>query len=59
MTDVEARTERISVSLTPTMLARLESYAAEHRWRPSTAAAILIEDGLRTDQDQGQRVRSR
>lgn len=47
------------MSLTPTMLARLEAYAAEHRWRVSTAAAILIEDALRAGQDQGQGARSR
>jgi hypothetical protein len=57
--DVEARTKRISVSLTPTMLARLEAYAAEHRWRVSTAVAILIEDALGAGQDQGQGARSR
>jgi hypothetical protein len=55
----EWRSERVSVSLTPRMLARLEAYASEHRWRVSTAAAILIEDALRTDEDQDQETRSR
>jgi hypothetical protein len=55
----EWRSERVSVSLTPKMLARLKAYAAEHRWRVSTAAAILIEDALRTDENQDQETRSR
>lgn len=38
---------RISVSLPPDMLARLDAYAREHRWSRSTAAAVLIEEGLR------------
>lgn len=44
--DPEKRSEKISVSLTPTELARLETYAAEHRWSRSTAIAELIERGL-------------
>lgn len=57
----EPRSERISVSLTPTTLARLNAHASEHHWSTSLAAAILIEDALRTDQDndskQGARSR--
>jgi hypothetical protein len=43
----ETRSERFSVSLTPTMLARLDTYASTFRWTRSTAAAYLIEDGLK------------
>jgi hypothetical protein len=32
---------------TPSVLARLDAYAAEHRWTRSTAAAVLIEEGTR------------
>jgi metal-responsive CopG/Arc/MetJ family transcriptional regulator len=42
----ELRSERFSVSLTPSMLAKLDAYAVEHRWTRSTAAAVLIERGL-------------
>ena len=42
----ELRSERFSVSLTPTVLAKLDAYAADHRWTRSTAAAELIERGL-------------
>ena len=42
----EVRSEKISVSLTPSILARLDAYAAEHRWSRSTAMAELIERGL-------------
>jgi metal-responsive CopG/Arc/MetJ family transcriptional regulator len=44
--DDETRSERFSISLTPTMLAKLDAFAAEHRWSRSTAAVVLIEDGL-------------
>ena len=46
----ELRSERFSVSLTPSALAKLDAYAAEHRWTRSTAAAELIERGLDEDQ---------
>ena len=42
----ELRSERFSVSLTPSMLAKLDAYAAERRWTRSAAAAELIERGL-------------
>jgi metal-responsive CopG/Arc/MetJ family transcriptional regulator len=42
----ELRSERFSVSLTPSALAKLDAYAAERRWTRSTAAAELIERGL-------------
>lgn len=54
----ETRSERFSVSLTPSVLARLDAYAADHRWTRSTAAAVLIEEGLRAAepaQDQEER----
>jgi hypothetical protein len=43
----ENRSEKISVSLTPGMLARLDAYARAHHWSRSTAAAVLIEEGLK------------
>ena len=49
----ETRTERFTVSVTPSILARLDAYAADHRWTRSTAAAVLIEEGLlRADQPE-------
>ena len=42
----EQRSERFSVSVTPSVLARLDAYAAEHRWTRSTAATELIERAL-------------
>ncbi len=41
-----AKTEKISVMLPPPTLARLDQYAAQHRWSRSTAALSLIEQGL-------------
>jgi metal-responsive CopG/Arc/MetJ family transcriptional regulator len=46
-----ARTEKISVMLEPTVLARLDSYAERNRWTRSTAVAVLVERAL--DSDQG------
>jgi metal-responsive CopG/Arc/MetJ family transcriptional regulator len=43
----ERRSEKISISLTPGVLAQLDGYARAHRWSRSTAAAVLIEEGLR------------
>lgn len=40
------RTEKISVMLTPAVLAALDAYAAEHRWSRSAAAGVLIEQRL-------------
>jgi metal-responsive CopG/Arc/MetJ family transcriptional regulator len=48
----EVRSERFSISLTPSMLAKLDAFAAEHRWTRSTAAAVLIEEGLEEDQGE-------
>ena len=42
----ERRTEKVSVMLTPANLAKLDQYAARHHWKRSTAASVLIEDGL-------------
>jgi metal-responsive CopG/Arc/MetJ family transcriptional regulator len=46
------RTERITVGLTPDLLARLDAYAAKGHWTRSTAAAVLIEDGLAGERDE-------
>lgn len=40
------RTERITVNLTPELIQLLDAFAERHRWTRSTAAAILIEQGL-------------
>lgn len=42
----ETRTERVMVNLTPSELARLVTYADGRRWTLSTAAAVLIGEGL-------------
>jgi metal-responsive CopG/Arc/MetJ family transcriptional regulator len=47
----ETRSERFSVSITPAVLAKLDAYAARHRWTRSTAAGVLIERGLVTADD--------
>jgi len=50
----ETRSERFSVSFTPSLVARLDAYAAGHHWTRSTAAAVLVERGLDAEeQDQG------
>lgn len=46
----EVRSERFSVSVTPSLLARLDAYAEDHRWTRSTAAAELIERELDTEE---------
>ena len=46
------RSERISVSLTPDLAARLDRFAAENHWTRSTAAAVLIERGVADDREQ-------
>jgi hypothetical protein len=46
----ELRSERFSVSIAPSTLAKLDAYAAERRWTRSTAAAELIERGLNEEQ---------
>jgi hypothetical protein len=37
----EPRTEKLSVILTPTIVARLDAYRATRRWTRSTAMAAL------------------
>jgi len=46
------RTERVTVNLTPDISARLDQYAAQHQWTRSTAALILIKQGLPQDDEQ-------
>jgi hypothetical protein len=48
----ELRTEKISVTLTPATVARLDAYRAPRRWSRSTAIAALIEEGLDREQEQ-------
>ena len=40
------RSKRFSVNLMPSVLAKLDAYAAQHRWSRSSAAEQLIEQGL-------------
>ena len=47
------RTAKVSVMLTPALLARLDRWAAAHRWTRSTAVAELLERGLSADGKQG------
>jgi metal-responsive CopG/Arc/MetJ family transcriptional regulator len=58
----ETRTEKISVNLTPSVLARLDAMRARRRWTRSTAAAVLIEHGLDSEDSMtdlaGKAVRS-
>jgi metal-responsive CopG/Arc/MetJ family transcriptional regulator len=55
----EQRDKRISVSLTPTLLAQIDAHAREHRWTRSTAVAVLVEKALSQEQDQEGDQRSR
>jgi metal-responsive CopG/Arc/MetJ family transcriptional regulator len=48
----ELRTEKISVTLTPTTLARLDVYRQHRRWSRSSAIAALIEEGLDREPDK-------
>lgn len=43
---MNVRTERITVNLAPDLLEQLDRFAEQHRWTRSTAAAVLIEQGL-------------
>jgi metal-responsive CopG/Arc/MetJ family transcriptional regulator len=45
------RTERITVNLTPDLVARVDRFAALNRWTRSTAVAVLIEQGLPAEDD--------
>jgi predicted transcriptional regulator len=47
-----ARTERVTVNLTPEASAKLDRFADERRWTRSTAAAVLIERGLAEEEAQ-------
>jgi metal-responsive CopG/Arc/MetJ family transcriptional regulator len=51
----ENRSERVSVSLTPGIVARLDAYARAHHWSRSTAAAVLVQDGLTQQADNNTR----
>jgi metal-responsive CopG/Arc/MetJ family transcriptional regulator len=53
----ETRSEKVSVSLTPTVVARLDAYARSHRWSRSTAASVLIEQGLAQEEADGTQLR--
>jgi hypothetical protein len=55
------RSARVSVSLPPELLARLERFAAAHHWKASTAAWVLIERGLEVEEqkDQADQARGR
>lgn len=57
--DDEPRSERVSVSIAPSVMAKLKAHAREHRWNLSQAAAVLIEDGLAADADQEQEAGAR
>lgn len=46
----EMRTEKVSVVLTPTVLARLDAYRDRRRWTRSTAIAAMIEEVLDREQ---------
>jgi metal-responsive CopG/Arc/MetJ family transcriptional regulator len=48
----ELRTEKISVTLTPSVLARLDAYRQPRRWSRSTAIAALVEEGLDKEPDR-------
>jgi metal-responsive CopG/Arc/MetJ family transcriptional regulator len=45
-----ARTERITVNLTPELLARLDRHAQEKRWTRSAAVEALIEQALQEEE---------
>jgi metal-responsive CopG/Arc/MetJ family transcriptional regulator len=49
----ELRTEKISVTLTPSLLARLDGYRESRRWSRSTAVAALVEEGLDREEREG------
>lgn len=40
------RRRKVTVSLSPEDYARLLGYARKRRWKPSFAAAVLVEQGL-------------
>jgi metal-responsive CopG/Arc/MetJ family transcriptional regulator len=48
----ELRSEKITVTLTPTALARLDDYRQGRRWSRSTAIAALVDEGLDRAQER-------
>jgi len=42
----ELRTEKLSFTLTPALMARLDAYREPRRWSRSTAIVALLEEGL-------------
>jgi metal-responsive CopG/Arc/MetJ family transcriptional regulator len=44
------RTERITVNLTPELIAALDRFAERNRWTRSMAALVLIERGLEDEE---------
>jgi hypothetical protein len=48
----EIRSVKISITLTPSEAARLDAYAERHHWTRSTAAAVLIKNGLAWDDEK-------
>lgn len=45
----EIRSEKISAVITPSLLARLKTYARRNHWSRSTAIEVLIEQGISED----------
>ena len=48
---LEKVASRYAVAITPDVAARLDRFAEQHRWTRSTAAAVLIEQGLPAEDD--------
>jgi len=51
----ENRSKRVSVSLKPGIVARLDAYVRAHHWSRSTAAAVLVQNGLTQQADNDTR----
>lgn len=46
----ETRTVKISVVITPSLLARLDAFRERHYWSRSRAVGVLIQDGVTQDE---------
>ena len=55
MDENDSKIVRITVGIPQHVADRLDTYAKEHRWSRSNAAAALIEDNLPTPQAAGRK----
>jgi metal-responsive CopG/Arc/MetJ family transcriptional regulator len=50
----EKRSVKVSIMLTPFVAAQLDAYAKRFRWSRSNAVAVLVEAGLKEEEESGE-----